>query len=282
MNNKEVLKPNNDVIFKRLFGQVGNERLTKSFLEAILNTKIESIELGKETQLLPEKIDEKLGILDVRVALSDGTMVDIEMQNINYGNIEKRITYYLNQLYVSELSKGKTYTKLNKVIAIGILNFDYFNDIEEYHTIWKMTEQNNSNKVLEEQEIHFIELPKFLRSNIDTNRKLDQWLLFIDFSRKELLKMSEKKNSIIKEAVAEYEYLTGDEDLQRIAFLKRKYELDYNTGMYNAKKCGLEEGSKNEKIKIAKRLLKKNFDIDTICEIAELSKEKVEELKLKK
>ena len=172
MNNeyKEVLKPSNDVVFKRLFGKVGNERITKDFLEGVLGVEIASVKLDKETQLVPEKIEEKLGILDVRVTLSDGTMVDVEMQNINYGDIEKRITYYLNQLYVGELSKGKMYTELNKAIAIGILNFNYFDDIKEYHTVWKMTEQNNKEKTLDEQEIHFIELPKFLKSKCDTNK----------------------------------------------------------------------------------------------------------------
>ena len=268
---KEELEPNNDVIFKRLFGMKKNERFLKEFLEAILNITIEKVNLEKDTQLLPEIIDQKLGILDVRAELPDGTMLDIEMQNINYHDIEKRMLYYLNQLYVGELSKGKQYNELNKAIAIGILNFDYFTDIKEYHTVWKMTEQLNTDKTIEEQEIHFIELPKFLRSNPNTDRKLDQWLLFIDFSRKELLKMAEEKNNMIKEAVEEYEYLKGDEAVQRIAFLKRKYELDHNNALYHARK----EGEKNEKIKIAKKMIAKNIDINTISEITGLSTEEI-------
>ena len=183
-NFNDLLTPKNDVVFKRLFGKVGNERLVKDFLEAILDMKIENVILGKETQLLPEKVDEKLGILDVRVDLSDGTAIDIEMQKINSGDIEKRFTYYLNRLYLSGLEKGKSYDTLNKAIVIGILDFDYFDDIPDFHTVFKMTEQNNLTKTLNEQEIHFIELPKFLRSKLNTDRKLDQWLLFIDFSRK--------------------------------------------------------------------------------------------------
>ena len=84
---KNILTPKNDIVFKRLFGKVGNERLVKDFLEAILDLKIESVTLGKETELIPEKIDEKLGILDVRVELADGTSVDIEMQRVNIGKL---------------------------------------------------------------------------------------------------------------------------------------------------------------------------------------------------
>ena len=101
--NKEIRKflaPNNDIVFKRLFGKKGNERLIKDFLEAILNIEIETVDLGKEVQLQPERIEQKLGILDVRVTLKDGTKIDVEMQNINYGNIEQRLTYYCSLLYV--------------------------------------------------------------------------------------------------------------------------------------------------------------------------------------
>ena len=56
--------------------------------------------------------------------------------------------------------------------------------------------------------------------------------------------MAEDKNEMIKEAAVEYEYLTGEEDLQRIAFLKRKFELDYNTGIEDAEERGMEKGMK--------------------------------------
>ena len=288
--NKEIRKflaPNNDIVFKRLFGKKGNERLIKDFLEAILNIEIETVDLGKEVQLQPERIEQKLGILDVRVTLKDGTKIDVEMQNINYGNIEQRLTYYCSLLYVEDLARGEDYKELNKTIAIGILNFEYFKEIKEYHTVWKMTEQKNKNKTLEEQEIHFIELPKFLKSKINIDNKLEQWLLFIDYSRKELLKMAEEKNKIIKEANVEYEYLTGDEELRRIAFLKRKYELDYNSGISYAKReaekkgeeKGIKKGIKKGIIDVAKKMLEMNFKIEDISEATGLSIEEIENLK---
>lgn len=293
-NMKEInnfLKPSNDLVFKRLFGKIGNERLIKDFLEAILDINIEKVILGKDTHLIPEKIEEKIGILDVKVTLNDGTKVNVEMQNIDYGNIVKRLTYYSNLLYVEDFEKGKDYNELKKTISIGILNFDYFKDIKEYHTIWRMTEQKFKEKTIKEQELHFIELPKFLRSKIDTDRKLDQWLLFIDYSKKELIKMSEEKNDIIKEANQKYEYLTGDEELKRIAFLRRKYELDYNSGIAYAskkgeiegikkgKKEGIKKGVKQEKVKIAKRMLKMKIDLSQIAEITGLSIIEIENLK---
>ena len=91
--------------------------------------------------------------------------------------------------------------------------------------------------------------------------------------------MAEEKNNMIKEAVEEYEYLKGDEAVQRIAFLKRKYELDHNNALYHARKegekSGIAKGEKNEKIKIAKKMIAKNIDINTISEITGLSMEEI-------
>ena len=116
------------------------------------NTPIKCSICGKKTL-----IKKNFGILDVRVNLANGTVIDVEMQNVNQKNIAKRMTYYLSQLYASGIEKGEEYSKLKRTIGIAILNFNYFKDIEEYHTKWKMTEQKHKEKMLEEQEIHFIE-----------------------------------------------------------------------------------------------------------------------------
>ena len=45
--NKEELLPNNDVIFKRLFGKSKKTELLKDFIEGVLDIEIKSIELRK-------------------------------------------------------------------------------------------------------------------------------------------------------------------------------------------------------------------------------------------
>ena len=45
---EKIMTPRNDLVFKKLFGAVGRENIVKDFLEAILNLKIDTVELGKE------------------------------------------------------------------------------------------------------------------------------------------------------------------------------------------------------------------------------------------
>ena len=53
--------------------------------------------------------------------------------------------------------------------------------------------------------------------------KVNQWLALIDSEDRGLLKMAEEKNKTIKEAKKEVEYLTGDEEVKRLAELREKW-----------------------------------------------------------
>lgn len=87
------------------------------------------------------------------------------------------------------------------------------------------------------------------------------------------------ENENIKKAEEELEYLTGDEEIKRLAFLREKAIMDEKDAMSKAKREGIKEGIKESRIDIAKKMLNKGIDIETISEITELEKEEVEKLK---
>ena len=70
-NKPKLLSPKVDIIFQILFGEVGSEIITKKFLEAILNKKIESVDLSQNIVMRHENIGEKMGVLDVLVKFDD-------------------------------------------------------------------------------------------------------------------------------------------------------------------------------------------------------------------
>ena len=71
MNNKkkeqkiDMLPLTSDYVFKRIFSKGGNERILKSLLEAILEIKIQKIEI-KNSEIPKESIKEKLSILEIK------------------------------------------------------------------------------------------------------------------------------------------------------------------------------------------------------------------------
>ena len=90
--------------------------------------------------------------------------------------------------------------------------------------------------------------------------------------------MAEKKNKTLEKARKEMTYLTGDEEIRRLAELREKWEMDWNSSMDYSKKEGKKEGARENSLKNAKKMKEKNIPIETISEITELTKEEIEKL----
>ena len=88
-----------------------------------------------------------------------------------------------------------------------------------------------------------------------------------------------EENKEIKKANEELEYLTGDEAVRRMAFLREKAERDYVTNMSGAKEEGEKIGERNKTIEIAKEMLKEGMEIEKIIKITKLTDKELEKLK---
>lgn len=125
---------------------------------------------------------------------------------------------------------------------------------------------------------YFIELPKFRKAHPDMEEKINQWLAFIDDYDKEGIELAEKNNKTLERARFEMNCLTGDAALQRLAELRKKWDMDWNSGMYWAKEEGKEEGKEEKKKEIARKLIKMKLPIEQIMEATGLTKEQIEKL----
>ena len=85
-------------------------------------------------------------------------------------------------------------------------------------------------------------------------------------------------NKYIQKAEDELEYLTGDAATKRLAELREKTIRDEAAGLKAARRVGIQEGETKTQKEIAKKMLAKGIDIDTIVEITGLTKEKIEKL----
>ena len=88
---RKLLSPKIDIIFQTLFGEIGNERITKKFLEAILEREIKEIDLSRNIVLRRENLEDKMGVLDVLAKINDQEYCNIEMQMIERDKLIERI-----------------------------------------------------------------------------------------------------------------------------------------------------------------------------------------------
>ena len=296
MKNVKTLSPKLDVVFQALFGEVGNESITKGFLETILERKIDSIDLSRNPILRREFKDEKLGVLEIIAKLDKDEICNIELQIVDKKNIIERILYYWSRLYSRQIKSGEDYKILQKAIVILITDFKIENLEElDYHSRWKIMEDKQGKKIILTQklEIDIIELPKIIGKEKEQDNLLD-WLYFLENPKSERVTEKMKENENLKEAVKKLDNLSEDEKMQRIADLRQKAIMDEKAiyekgleiglekgiqrGMEKGIEKGIMEGSQKEKIEIAKKMLELKIDKEIIAEATGLTEQEIEKI----
>ena len=279
---RKLLSPKLDVIFQALFGEVGNERITKKFLEAILDRKLEEIDLSGNIVLRREKLEDKMGVLDVLVKINKNEYCNVEMQLIEKDKLLERILYYWARIYTRNLKTGNDYMNLKKTIEVLIVNFEIKELKElEYHSKWKIIEEKDRKLILtEDLELHIIEIPKIYRT--EGKEELEKWIYFIENPESEKVGEYMKENKEMKEAKEKLEVMSEDERMQILAELKEKAIRDEKAteryGMKVGMERGLKRGRRENSKEIAKRMKEKGFDIKDIQELTKLTQKEIEGL----
>ena len=283
----------NDYFVRYLLASEGNEDI----LENIVNSVLEDLGFEEVHNLhiinphnLPENINLKESVLDVKAITKSNKKIIIEIQLS--GNIDflKRIYYYISRNIVSEVDEKEPYDIISEVISINFVNFNMdFNDEGKPHRCFKLIDIENPNVVLDMVQMHILEVPRFKNilsnSNIeDMKRKgILSWIEF--FTAKDLDKVKEElkeANYIMDKVINKYERFISSEDEMEV-YNARDAFLYGQTVMLKREreegiKEGMEKGKKSEQIAIAKNLKKSGIDINIISENTGLSIEEINKL----
>lgn len=241
VQNTEIqLKMKNDIMFKAFFSRKENEEFLKDMLEAILGKRIKIKKVIHDARLEQLAKEQKYGILDLDVELEDGEIINVEMQLKNYHNIEERTTFYASKKIVEQLGPGTKYENMKKVIVIAILDYSFL-DVPDYLTeTVRVATKHREYEINNNVTYYYIELDKFRNENPDMKDPLNQWLAFLDMERGELLEMAKKENKKIEKALENYEVLTGDAEVKRLAEIRLMSELEEKSALASEREIGKE------------------------------------------
>lgn len=291
-NKNNRLTLSNDYVFKKIFSKPENNDALKDFLEVILNRKIGKVEV-KSPELPKNYKEEKLGILDIKAYIDDDTVVNIEMQQKNVGNMVERNLVYIAKLITEMLHVNDKYEDLKTVISISVLGENLLKR-NSYHNLahikfeetsegayvfvgYKKDQEVLTNKV----ELHYIELKKFKKKNNGVKRKEDQWLWMLTGNRR-MIMMASRENAIIKKVADEIEEMNQNEDERWEAFKRQVETWSINKSIREAQETGerkgRREGIKENKIAMVKKMKEEKADIDFIIKVTGLTREEIEKI----
>ena len=295
-NNKNEQYPDylsltNDYVFKKVFGSMGNENITKNLLESALNIKINDINLNENPFTEKDLMSDKLGILDIKATLNNNIPCDVEMQVVSYNYLDKRILFYWSKLFTSSqnsIKSGESFEKLNKTISVFFVDFPIeeiipsLKGVTDFHTQFHIYEDHHLDCIFSDVlEIHIISLN--VLENLDNlvynkdEMNLINWIKFI--KNPNLSEESIMENKYIQEAKKQVDKINSDYRERELAESRMKYIMEMNSIKASGYEDGVKDGSKKEKIEIAKNMLKSNYSIDEITKLTGLSQEEIESLK---
>ncbi|MBO5349552.1 MAG: Rpn family recombination-promoting nuclease/putative transposase [Clostridia bacterium] len=272
--------PTNDVIFKCLFGNKGNEKIAKSFLEYVTGEKIEQISTDCKLDLQRKSPKSKKMEADLIAKDEKLRKYIIEMQRKAYNYLPERFIGYLSNVYIADIKVAEDYEKLKRTVMVIVMeeNLKNLKDLPDYHTTWNCREKNHPEKILTKStEIHIIELSKYKKQKT-INHEIVPWLEFlINPYGEEVINMARTMEEL-EAAVKQLHLLNSDEEVRRIADAEDWAEYDRQMQLAEIRETGMAEGlaegtaigEKKAKLEIAKKLLKNNTDIKTILDLTDL------------
>lgn len=271
-----------DLLFKKVFGSEENLRPIRYLIKNILNIEPKEIKI-LNSELIGRPYKDKKVQVDLIVELEDGTKVSVEINtNVSKKYINRNV-YYMCRNMSKDLKEGIDYDKLNKHIQI---NLDFKGKHKKPIMRYELIEKETLEILTDIIEIVRIDIPYYKNKcyNEDKSKldRLTRLLGLFDIKEKELAREICKGDKDMEEIMKRVEKYNEDEDVigaynyeEKMRFIA---QLEKEEGLEEGIEQGIKQGIEQNKIEIAKKMLKENTDINFISKITGLSIEKINTL----
>ena len=270
-----------DKAFKEIMMKEENFEILKKVLESILEVTIQKIQL-QPLHIPTGNIHLKGKEVDLLVVTNQGK-IEVEVNTYYNDYVRVRNFSYITNIYNNQVTVGDKYSEDTNVIQI---NLNYGIPDTKYRRIYKVRDEEGK-EYIKNFYIYEINMEKLKKIWYDKNEleiEKNKYLLMLDMEIKDIKKLP--KDKVVREYMEKIEKLNNDPMFINWITKEKDEQMIKNTQLYNATQeginigisQGINQGMKQEKIEIAKSMLKKNMVIEDIIDITGLSKEEIKKL----
>lgn len=219
----------NDYLFRALLQK--NNRVLKHLICSLLHLQLEEVSTVtiENPIVLGQALDAKTFILDIRVLLDNHTLINLEMQIVNYLNWPERSLSYLCRNF-DQLQSGQDYQAAKPVIHIGFLDFTLFPAHPEFYAAYKMMNVKNHHIFTDKFVLNVVDLNQIeLATEEDRQWKIDYWAAFFKATTWEEVKMLASQNPILEDAVATMYEMSAEDAIREQCRAREDYYRTLNT-----------------------------------------------------
>jgi len=266
-----------DSMFNAMLNNEDRKKFSAYLISMILNVSFD--EIFNTLKFVNNKLDKNKSIEKNRTVdylyKINGEYICIEMNNIYSPTRLERNISYASDIYKKNMKTGVPYD-YNYSIQIDLNNFTFNNDktIEEFEL-----RNSDGESLTDKIKFIYIYLPNIRKKLYNKNElnELEKFILVMCEQNINLSKDLGKGYEIMEDFVDDAVYASNDEVLDIY-----DAEVIKQMEMQDMKKQGLSEGydagERNKQLEIAKNMLSKNIDIETIISCTGLSKKEIENL----
>lgn len=278
---EKYINPHTDFGFKRLFGSEFNKELLISFLNALFHGEqtVSNITYLNSEQL-GDRIDARRAVFDVFCENEKGEKFIVEMQNVYQELFKDRTIYYSTFPIREQAKRGSDWDfHLNPVYTIGLLNFNFaegLQDAHRWHHEVKLMEVDTKEVFYDKLTYVYVEIPKFDKKEDELVSMYDKWMYVL-----RNLSSLMQRPAALQERV--FTRLFEQAEIAKFSPQElRSYEDSVNAyrdivnAINTAEKKKFAEGMAEGVAKVAKAMLNKGMDIDTVAELTGLTHEQLD------
>ena len=248
----------NDALFHMVFAN--NEKALRGLISCLLNIPDE--EMARIDVLNPMQYTDakaaKLTVLDLRLHMSDGRFINIEMQVRRYEYWTNRsLVYSCRQITDQSNVEGFKYSDLEPVIQIAIMNHTLFEDHKRFFARY-LPRDDEGYPYTDKLQFYVMDL-KAIGEATEEQRKqgLVEWAdAFTAHNWEQVQKLS---NPAIKEAVNQMRTIMNSPEQRQIVWDRKLAQMDYDTQIESARNKGRDEGRAEGKMATLIDLVRKNI-----------------------
>ena len=286
------VNPYTDFGFKKLFGTEINKDLLISFINSLLHGKevVKDLTYLNTEHLGTGEADRK-AVFDVYCENENGEKILVEMQRGEQQFFKDRTLFYTTfPIREQQVIKDWDY-QLKAIYVIGILNFK-FDKVHDnyYHHEVQLLDVKTKEVFYDKLTFIYLEMPKFNKSEDELNGMFEKWL----FVLRNLSRLMERPKAlqeriftrlfeaaeIARFTKVEYdayeESLKVYRDWQNTIATEKK--ISWKEGHEEGIEEGIEKGREEKAIIMARRMKAKNYPIDEIIELTDLTEEEINQL----
>ena len=213
----------NDYMFRVVLQK--NKFVLKGLVGALLHLDPELLEVEITNPIeLGRSIENKDFILDVNVLVNNQTVLNLEMQVINYGNWKERSLSYLCRSF-DNVYKGHDYIEVSPVIQISFLDFELFPEHPEFYSTYMLENIKNHVIYTDKLRLSVIELNNTeLATDDDRHYEIDKWAALFKAKTWKELKSMAATNQYMESAVKTIFEVSSDENIREQCRAREEFE----------------------------------------------------------